>query len=169
MADTIQAATRLLTEINSEQESSSDASMSSVRNVPSMAESASSGAHDLANRLLSELSQSNNVQQVALGGGSGLLCGYVGGKIGRAAVAAVGGAILVLTAAQHRGLVTINWGQLQRTSEAVVQDAERSAPDLTFRVFAVYFASGPRYCFVAHMVICFADKRVLQPKPSCGW
>lgn len=69
-------------------------------------------------RVMTEMEKASPAKQLAVGGISGWVSGYVFGKVGRVAAIAVGGSIILLQIASYQGLVEVNWNFLERRIEA---------------------------------------------------
>lgn len=54
-------------------------------------------------------------KQIVIGGVSGLASGYVVGKVGRAALLAVGGSLILLQIAHYQGLIQVNWTNVENS------------------------------------------------------
>jgi len=63
--------------------------------------------------LRTELATASAGKQVAIGGISGWVSGYVVGKAGKAVALALGGSLIILQIANYQGLIQINWTRVQ--------------------------------------------------------
>lgn len=59
-----------------------------------------------------DMSKAPAPKQLAVGATAGWLAGYMTMKVGKAAATLVGGSLLVLQIAHHKGYVKVNWQQL---------------------------------------------------------
>jgi len=59
------------------------------------------------------------LRQIAMGGGAGWLTGFISMKIGKVAATAVGGAMIILQIANHKGYIKINWSRVNHDVEKV--------------------------------------------------
>ncbi|KAJ8310104.1 hypothetical protein KUTeg_011969 [Tegillarca granosa] len=79
------------------------------------------------NRVFGDLSRQSVAKQVAIGGASGWVSGYLFVKVGKAAAASLGATILILQIAQHKGYIKINWNRLNSEMETARREIERRA------------------------------------------
>lgn len=63
--------------------------------------------------MVRDVATSSPKKQVMIGGVSGLASGYIVGKVGRAALLAVGGSIILLQIAHYQGLIQVNWTNVE--------------------------------------------------------
>ncbi|KHJ45951.1 FUN14 family protein [Trichuris suis] len=74
---------------------------------------------------LRRIGKSPAAEQILVGGGSGWAAGFVFVKFGRYAAVAIGTTVLVLQIAVHRRYVTIDWKNLEGTSQAAQERLDR--------------------------------------------
>ncbi|XP_077987836.1 FUN14 domain-containing protein 1-like [Glandiceps talaboti] len=77
--------------------------------------------HELIEKVLGDVTTKGAVTQLAIGGATGWVSGYVFQKVGRAAATAVGGGLLLLRIANYKGYIKIDW----RKVEGDVDTAQR--------------------------------------------
>ncbi|XP_070539331.1 FUN14 domain-containing protein 1B-like isoform X2 [Ptychodera flava] len=65
-------------------------------------------------KLLGDLSTKGAVTQIAVGGASGWVAGYVFQRVGRAAATAIGGGLILIRLAHYGGYIKINWQQVEK-------------------------------------------------------
>merc|ERR1712020_243260 len=98
-----------------------------------------------------DLSKAPAPKQMAVGATAGWLAGYLTMKVGKAAATVVGGSLLVLQIAHHKGYVKVNWQQLSddcaaaadKTKSSLVKKGKNGMEQ--FQEFAaenVYLAGG---------------------------
>ncbi|KAK6619620.1 hypothetical protein RUM43_012377 [Polyplax serrata] len=92
----------------------------------------------IVDEILGDLSKSSAIKQIALGTTSGWLTGYVTMKAGKLAAIAIGGGILILQIAQHKGYININWDKIYKTTDKMIDKFEKEAtgkgPDMMDKV-----------------------------------
>jgi len=66
-------------------------------------------------------------KQIAIGGVSGWLTGFVSMKVGKVAATAIGGALIILQVANHKGYIKINWSRVNRDVEKVKSKIQEEA------------------------------------------
>lgn len=85
-------------------------------------------------QVFGEVSRQSAARQVAIGGASGWVSGYLFLKVGKLAAFTVGSTVLLLQIAQHQGYIEINWtrvnSRLHRAKRRIEQEAERAIPAL---------------------------------------
>ncbi|XP_072035163.1 FUN14 domain-containing protein 1-like [Amphiura filiformis] len=86
-------------------------------------EVAEAGRHWLERALNGELSKKSVPVQVGIGGGTGMVAGYVCQKVGKAAATAVGGGFLLILLGHHAGYVKVNWKRFEKDVDKVKKDA----------------------------------------------
>jgi len=83
-------------------------------------------------RALGDLSKASVAKQITVGGVSGWCAGYIFSKVGKAAAAALGGSLLILQVAHHKGYIKINWGQMEKdmnkAKKTVQKDTDKLLP-----------------------------------------
>ncbi len=71
-------------------------------------------------RLARDLARAPAPKQIAVGAAFGWLTGYLTMKVGRMAATAVGGSLIILQVAHHKGYVKVDWGRLSGDSSGAV-------------------------------------------------
>jgi FUN14 domain-containing protein 1 len=64
-------------------------------------------------KVLRDLSKAPAPQQIAAGAGAGWITGYLTMKVGKMAATAVGGSLLLLQIAHHKGYVKVDWNKVR--------------------------------------------------------
>lgn len=77
-------------------------------------ELAEAGKNWLERALDGELSKKSVPVQLAMGGTSGWVAGYLFQKVSKAAATAVGGGFLLVLVGHHTGYLKVNWQQLEK-------------------------------------------------------
>ncbi|XP_022107596.1 FUN14 domain-containing protein 1-like [Acanthaster planci] len=94
-------------------------------------EVAETGKNWLEKALDGELSKKSVPVQVAIGGSTGWVAGYLFQKVGKAAATAVGGGLLVVLIGYHTGHIKINWKKFEKdvnkTKEVVQSRVQQNA------------------------------------------
>ncbi|KAK3096083.1 hypothetical protein FSP39_022912 [Pinctada imbricata] len=85
------------------------------------------GNQSWLNQILGDITRKSAAQQVAIGGVSGWVSGYLFIKVGKLAAFTMGTSILLLQIAQHQGYVRINWSRLERDVDRAKKTFEREA------------------------------------------
>merc|ERR1719402_90631 len=80
------------------------------QNETKIADMASEG-RTMVEKWAKDLSKAPVPKQLAVGGALGWLAGYTTMKVGKMAATAIGGSLLLLQIAHHKGYVKVNWGQ----------------------------------------------------------
>merc|ERR1712071_547875 len=62
-------------------------------------------------------SEGSNPKQLAIGGVSGWVMGYVAMKIGKTVATAVGGSLILLQIAYHKGYISVDWSKVNKDLE----------------------------------------------------
>lgn len=83
-----------------------------------------------------DISKQSMAKQLAIGGAGGWCSGYVCGKVGKAAAAALGGSLLLIQIAQHQGYITINWSKLENSMKKARKEIERNSKQTNFSAMA---------------------------------
>lgn len=64
-----------------------------------------------------DLTQQPVTKQVAVGGLSGWVVGYLSMKVGKVAATVVGGSLLIMQLAAHKGYIKVDWNKVNRELE----------------------------------------------------
>uniref|UniRef100_A0A1B6GKF9 FUN14 domain-containing protein 1 n=1 Tax=Cuerna arida TaxID=1464854 RepID=A0A1B6GKF9_9HEMI len=84
-------------------------------------------AQSLIDKVIGDVGKTSATQQLILGTASGWLTGYLMMKVGKVAAVAVGGGIILLQIANHKGYVKVNWDRIYRNVEEQVDKIEASS------------------------------------------
>jgi len=109
-------------------------------------------AENFVSQIKKYISRGNNPQQLAMGGVSGWLTGYMAMKIGKTVATAVGGSLILLQIASYKGYININWSKVNKDIEGAQKkllkhSSDPSVPQLLDKVQDLltgntYFAGG---------------------------
>jgi len=86
-------------------------------------------AENLLRQIRKYLSKGSNSQQLAIGGVSGWVTGYMAMKIGKTVATAVGGSLILLQIAAHKGYININWSKVNKDLEGASRKLAQSGSD----------------------------------------
>ncbi|XP_062575893.1 FUN14 domain-containing protein 1-like [Saccostrea cucullata] len=75
--------------------------------------------------VIRDVTSRSTAQQVAIGGASGWVAGYLCVKVGKLAAITLGTSVLVLQIAQHQGYVKIDWSLLEKDVDKAKRVIER--------------------------------------------
>ena len=96
----------------------------------SSSSSSSNGIADFVKNTLNDLQDMSTVNQIVIGGTSGLVTGYVLSRVGKLAAFTIGSTLITLQVAQHLGYIEIRWGkkksQLEKLKKKALKAAEES-------------------------------------------
>jgi len=70
-------------------------------------------------RVMKDLSKAPAPKQMAVGGSAGWLAGYMTMKLGKMAATAVGGTLLLLQIAHHKGYIKVDWNKMAGDSSSM--------------------------------------------------
>jgi len=70
-------------------------------------------------RVIKDLSKASVPKQIAAGATAGWLTGWVTMKVGKMAATALGGTLLVMQIAHHKGYIKVNWNKMTDDSASV--------------------------------------------------
>lgn len=73
--------------------------------------------------------EGSNSRQLAIGGLSGWVSGYVAMKVGKTVATAVGGSLILLQIATHKGYININWSKVNKDLEGASKKLAQSSSD----------------------------------------
>jgi len=99
------------------------------RNIAVRESSIAAMGNDTTNavkKFAKDLSKAPAPKQMAVGATAGWLAGYLTMKVGKAAATMVGGSLLVLQIAHHKGYVKVNWQQLSNDCAAAADKTKAS-------------------------------------------
>jgi len=77
------------------------------------------------NRALDDLSKAPVPKQMLVGGSVGWLAGYMSMKLGKMAATAVGGTLLILQIAHHKGYIKVDWNKMTNDSSSMADKLKR--------------------------------------------
>ncbi|XP_067008437.1 FUN14 domain-containing protein 1 [Anabrus simplex] len=78
-------------------------------------------------KVLGDVGKSSATKQLLIGTASGWCTGFVTMKVGKIAAVAVGGGIILLQIASHKGYVKINWDKVYKQVDKVTDKVEEKA------------------------------------------
>uniref|UniRef100_A0A1B6KJ32 FUN14 domain-containing protein n=1 Tax=Graphocephala atropunctata TaxID=36148 RepID=A0A1B6KJ32_9HEMI len=84
-------------------------------------------AQSLIDKVIGDVGKTSATQQLILGTASGWLTGYLMMKVGKVAAVAVGGGIILLQIANHKGYVKVNWDRIYKNVEEQVDKIDASS------------------------------------------
>merc|ERR1712055_180832 len=76
-------------------------------------------------RICSDLSKAPVPKQLAVGGAAGWAAGYLTMKVGKMAATAVGGSLLLLQIAHHKGYIKVDWNKMTQDSTSVADKIKK--------------------------------------------
>lgn len=88
---------------------------------------ARNGSGNWIDKYLGEITKASTAKQIAVGGLSGWIAGFVFTKVGRTAAASIGGSLLLLQLASHQGYIKVNWGKVNYEVKKAKQEFEKRA------------------------------------------
>ncbi|XP_030838088.1 FUN14 domain-containing protein 1 [Strongylocentrotus purpuratus] len=95
-------------------------------------ELAEAGKNWLERALDGELSKKSVPVQLAMGGTSGWVAGYLFQKVSKAAATAVGGGFMLVLVGHHTGYLKVNWKQFEKdiskTQQTAAKEVEKRYP-----------------------------------------
>jgi len=90
-------------------------------------------------RSFGELSKASVAKQLTVGGVTGWCSGYIFSKVGRVAAMSIGGGLLLIQVAHHKGLIEIKWNKINKNLKAqqkkLSKDAERLLPYIAREIY----------------------------------
>ncbi|XP_059483268.1 FUN14 domain-containing protein 1 [Neocloeon triangulifer] len=88
---------------------------------------AAKDAKNFIDKFLGDVSKKSATKQLIWGGASGLCTGFISMRVGKAAATALGGGILLLTIANQKGYISVDWDKLSRSVDKAVDKVEKAA------------------------------------------
>ncbi|KAK8378412.1 hypothetical protein O3P69_011125 [Scylla paramamosain] len=82
-------------------------------------------------RFVHDLTREPVAKQVAVGGVSGWVVGYLSMKVGKVAATVVGGSLLVMQLAAHKGYIKVDWNRVNRDLEHNARKLKREWSQIT--------------------------------------
>ncbi|EFX70443.1 hypothetical protein DAPPUDRAFT_93478 [Daphnia pulex] len=86
-------------------------------------------AESLLQSLRKYVSEGSHSKQLAIGGVSGWVTGYMAMKIGKTVATAVGGSLILLQIANHKGYININWSKVNKDLEGATKKLSQQGSD----------------------------------------
>ncbi|XP_026473531.1 FUN14 domain-containing protein 1-like isoform X2 [Ctenocephalides felis] len=83
-------------------------------------------AKNFIERILGDVSKTSATKQLVIGSLSGWTTGFVTMRIGKLAALAVGGGILILQVANHKGYISIDWDKVTKKADKVTDKIEEA-------------------------------------------
>lgn len=112
--------------------STSDNSANDADDNFEILELAEAGKNWLERALDGELSKKSVPVQLAMGGTSGWVAGYLFQKVSKAAATAVGGGFMLVLVGHHTGYLKVNWKQFEKdiskTQQTAAKEVEKRYP-----------------------------------------
>ncbi|XP_074655300.1 FUN14 domain-containing protein 1-like [Tubulanus polymorphus] len=87
----------------------------------------SNNSNDWIKKMYDDITKASAAKQITIGGVSGWCAGYLFSKVGKAAATALGGSLLLIQLAQHRGYIKINWTKVEREFNSASHTVETTA------------------------------------------
>ncbi|KAK4013649.1 FUN14 domain-containing protein 1 isoform X2 [Daphnia magna] len=75
------------------------------------------------------ISEGSHSKQLAVGGVSGWITGYIAMKIGKTIATAVGGSLILLQIANHKGYINVNWSKMNKDLDCATKKLTRVGSD----------------------------------------
>jgi len=82
-------------------------------------------SRSIMGRALDDLSKAPVPKQMIVGGSAGWLAGYLTMKLGKMAATAVGGTLLILQIAHHKGYIKVDWNKMTNDSTSMADKLKR--------------------------------------------
>jgi len=79
----------------------------------------------ISKMIFGDITKASAAKQVAVGGVSGWISGYLVNKVGKAAALTVGTSILIIQLAQHNGYIKVDWTKVKRALTKASLEAEK--------------------------------------------
>merc|ERR1712203_998988 len=76
-------------------------------------------------KVLADLSKAPVPKQIAVGGAAGWTAGYLTMKAGKMAATAIGGTLLLLQIAHHKGYIKVDWSKMTEDSTSVADKIKK--------------------------------------------
>jgi serine/threonine kinase 3 len=91
----------------------------SVRKSNEKDENVISAGEGLIDRMLGDVGKYSSTKQLIIGGISGWCMGFITMKVGKAAAFALGGVVMLLQIATHKGYIQVNWDHVYKQADKV--------------------------------------------------
>lgn len=89
-------------------------------------------AKTLFRRALDDVKRGSTYKQLGVGATAGWVTGYLGMKVGKMAAMSLGGTLLVMQVANHKGYINVNWAKvnndIREISDNLQDDVKAAAP-----------------------------------------
>jgi len=85
--------------------------------VTELAKDVAKEAEGIVQMITKYASEGSNPKQIAIGSVSGWVTGYVAMKIGKTVATAVGGSLILLQIAYHKGYISVDWSKVNKDLE----------------------------------------------------
>ena len=79
----------------------------------------------LIGRVMSDLAKASAPKQLAAGGATVWFAGYMTMKLGKMAATAIGGTLLILQIAHHKGYIKVNWDKMTNDSTSMADKMKK--------------------------------------------
>merc|ERR1712227_826838 len=76
-------------------------------------------------KIMNDLARAPVPKQIAVGGAAGWAAGYVTMKAGKMAATAIGGTLLLLQIAHHKGYIKVDWNRMTNDSASMADKIKR--------------------------------------------
>lgn len=76
-------------------------------------------------KFVQDLTHAPVTKQVAIGGVSGWVVGYLSMKVGKVAATVVGGSLIIMQLAAHKGYIKVDWNRVNRDLEKNAKKLKR--------------------------------------------
>ena len=102
-------------------------------------------------KLVKEISKAPAPKQIGIGAACGWVSGYVMMKVGKAAATAIGGSLILLQIAHHKGYIQVDWNRMANDSSSFtdrlkdklkIQSRSTGEKFMDFAKKNVYLAGG---------------------------
>jgi FUN14 domain-containing protein 1 len=85
---------------------------------------------DFIRNTLNDIQEMSTLNQIIVGGTSGLVTGYVLSRVGKLAAFTIGSSLITLQVAQQMGYIEIRWGKKKSKLDELKKKALKSADEL---------------------------------------
>jgi len=79
----------------------------------------------ITRKIFGDVTKQSAAKQVAIGGATGWVSGYLVNSVGKTAAVAVGSSVLIIQVAQHKGYINVNWTKVKKAVTKARAQAER--------------------------------------------
>jgi len=88
-------------------------------------EDMASEGRSLIEKWTNELSKAPVPKQLAVGGAAGWVAGYLTMKVGKMAATTIGGSLLLLQIAHHKGYVKVDWNKMTNDTSSLAERVKK--------------------------------------------